>query len=105
MFKDNLSKFILRLSKRGYLKKPEPCQKSILQQDSRLSYKRTERVNESYRLSQRTNRECGTVKKILILNWDVIQNQPLFNTMFRNLPIIAYKRGTSFKDMLVRAKL
>ena len=45
------------------------------------------------------------LKKILMLNWDLIQNQPLLNTIFRNPPIIAYKRGTSFKDMLVRAEL
>ena len=35
-----------------------------------------------------------------MLNWDLIQNQPFLNTN-----IIAYKRGTSFKDMLVSAKL
>ena len=45
-------------------------------------------------------------KKILMLNWDLIQNQPLLKTIFRNPPIIAYKRGTSFKDMIViRAEL
>ena len=45
------------------------------------------------------------LKKILMLNWDLTQNQPLLNTIFRNPPIIAYKRGTSFKDMLISAKL
>ena len=30
------------------------------------------------------------LKKILMLNWDLIQNQPLHNTIFRNPPI-AYK--------------
>ena len=45
------------------------------------------------------------LEKILMLNSDLMQNQPLLNTIFRNPPIIAYKRATSFKDILVRAKL
>ena len=64
MFEDNLSKFKLRPIKCRYPKNlyEEHCQRSILLQDSRLSHKRTKRVNESYLLSQHTNRQCGTLK-------------------------------------------
>ena len=45
------------------------------------------------------------LKNILMLNWDLIQNQPLLNSIFKDPPIISYKRGKSLKDMLVRAKI
>ena len=41
------------------------------------------------------------LKKILMLNSDLMQNQPLLNTIFRNPPIIAYKRATSFNPIYV----
>ena len=45
------------------------------------------------------------LKNILMQNWKFIQNQPLLRTIFKNPPIISYKRGQSLKDMLVRAKI
>ena len=64
MFEGNLSKFKLRPIKCGYPKNlyEEHCQRSILLQDTRLSHKRTKRVNESCLLSQHTNRQCGTLE-------------------------------------------
>ena len=38
-------------------------------------------------------------------NWRFIENQPRLKTIFKNPPIISYKRGKSLKDMLVGAKL
>ena len=107
MFKVNLSKFKLRLNKRGYPKKLirrtlsevnfATRQSALLRKNK--TRKRVLPFVTTYQMSVRH------LKKILMLNWDLIQNQPLLNTNFRNPPIIAYKRGTSFKDMLVRAKL
>ena len=45
------------------------------------------------------------LKNILMQNWKFIQNQPLLRNIFKNPPIISYKRGQSLKDMLVRAKI
>ena len=107
MFEDNLSKFKSRLIKRGYAKKLirrtlsdvnfATRQSALLQKNK--TRKRVLPFVTTYQLSVRH------LKKILMVNWDLMQNQPLLNTIFRNPPIIAYKRGTSFKDMLVRAKL
>ena len=48
----------------------------------------------------------SNLQNILIQNWDLIQNQPLLNTIFKNLPpILSYRRGKSLADMLVKAKL
>ena len=107
MFEDNLSKFKSRLIKRGYPK--ELIRRTLLdvnfatRQLALLQKNKTrKRVLPFVTTYQPSVRHS---KKILMLNWDLIQNQPLLNTVFRNPPIIAYKRGTSFKDMLVRAGL
>ena len=36
---------------------------------------------------------------------DLIQNQPLLRQIFKEPPIISYKKGKSLKDMLIRAKI
>ena len=36
--------------------------------------------------------------------WNLLQNQPLLRQMFKEPPIISFKKGKSLKDMLVRAK-
>ena len=98
MLEDNLSKFKSRLIKRGYPKK--------------LIRRSLSEVNFATRQSALLQKN-KTRKRVLPfvttyqpsvrhLTWDLIQNQPLLNTIFRNPPIIAYKRGTSFKDMHAR---
>ena len=37
--------------------------------------------------------------------WNLIQNQPFLRQIFKEPPIISYKKGKSLKDMLVRAKI
>ena len=43
------------------------------------------------------------LKKTLMTNWSLIENQPPLETIFKRPLIISYKRGKSLKDMLVRA--
>ena len=38
-------------------------------------------------------------------NWHFIQQQPLLRRIFKDPPIVSYRRGRSLKDILVRAKL
>ena len=45
------------------------------------------------------------LKQILMRNWHLIQQQPLLTRIFKDPPIVSYKRGRSLKDILVRAKL
>ena len=47
----------------------------------------------------------STLKEVLMKNWNLIQNQPLLRQIFKEPPIISYKKGKSLKDMLVRAKI
>ena len=45
------------------------------------------------------------LKEVLMVKWNLIQKQPLLRQMFKEPPIISYKKVKSLKDMLVRAKL
>ena len=38
-------------------------------------------------------------------HWQLIENQPLLRQIYKEPPIISYKRGRSLKDILVKAKL
>ena len=44
-------------------------------------------------------------KQILMKKWHLIEKQPSLSEIYRNPPLISYKRGRSLKDILVRAKL
>ena len=45
------------------------------------------------------------LKQIIMHKWHLIQQQPLLRRIFKDPPIVSYKRGRSLKDILVRAKL
>ena len=45
------------------------------------------------------------LKNILMSKWHLIQNQPSLRVIYKEPPIILYKRGESLKDILVRSKL
>ena len=45
------------------------------------------------------------LKKISMSKWHHIENQPLLREIYKEKPIIPYKKGKSLKDILVRAKL
>ena len=99
MFEGNLSKFKLHLIKRGYPKK-------LLRRTlSEVNFATRQTALLQKNKTRKRVLPFVTTNQPSVLNWDLIQNQPLLNTIFRNPPTIAYKRGTSFKDMLVRAKL
>ena len=45
------------------------------------------------------------LKNILMGKWHLIQNQPHLREVFKEPPILSYRKGKSLKDTLVRAKL
>ena len=45
------------------------------------------------------------LKNALMEKWHLIQTQPSLRQIFKEPPLISYKRGKSLKDILVRAKL
>ena len=45
------------------------------------------------------------LKHVLMQKWHLIQNQPSLRQIFKEPPLISFKRGKSLKDIPVRAKL
>ena len=45
------------------------------------------------------------LKNMLMEKWHLIQNQPYLRNIFKDPPLISYRKGKSLKDTLVRAKL
>ena len=43
--------------------------------------------------------------EILMGKWHLIQNQPQLRNIFKEPPLLAYRKGKSLKDILVKAKL
>ena len=44
------------------------------------------------------------LKNIPMYKWHLIQNQPLLREIYKEPPLISYRKGKSLKDMLVKAK-
>ena len=51
------------------------------------------------------NPSVPNLKHILMEKWHLIELQPKLKEMFKEPPIISYKRGSSLRDILVKAKL
>ena len=47
----------------------------------------------------------SNLKQALLKQWHLIQNQPLLRQIFKEPPIISYRKGKSLRDLLVTAKL
>ena len=46
----------------------------------------------------------ASLKNILMKHWQLIENQPLLRQIYKEPPIISYKRGSSLNDILLRIK-
>ena len=100
-FDEHIALFKKRLQHRGY---PDNLLNMILS-----------KVNFSQRMSALQNKQktrkrilpfvMPDLKHILMNKWHLIQNQPLLRNIFKNPPLISYRKGRSLKDVLVRAKL
>ena len=107
-FEENISNFIKRLIDRGY---PQTMIENLL-----LHIKFTERESALLKHNNKEEKEilpfvtqyqpsASTLKEFLMKNWNLIQNHTLLRQIFKEPPIISYKKGKSLKDMLVRDKV
>ena len=106
-FEENIRKFKSRLHLRGY---PDNLVSTVLsemkfeERKSTLQQKETTHKKILPFVTQ-YHPAVSDIKKILMEKWHLIQNQPLLREIYKEPPIISYKRGKSLKDILVRAKL
>ena len=69
-----------------------------------LRYK-TKKAKEILPLVTTYNLATPNLRKILMKNWHIIQQQPILAHIFKQPPILSYRKEKSLKDSLARAKL
>ena len=106
-FVENINQFKARLRARDY---PDSlveritsevkfsARKSALQQRQRVRRKILPFVTTLHLA-------VSNLKNTLMSKWHLIQNQPLLRDIYKEPPIVSYKKGKSLGDILVRAKL
>ena len=106
-FEDNNKQFKRKLRARGYpddlsekiLSEAKFTERSSALQNKQKTHKRILPFVTEYRPS------VPNLKKILMAKWHLIENQPVLGEIFKDPPILSYRKGRSLKDILVRAKL
>ena len=106
-FEENIKQFKRKLRARGY---PDNLSEKILSevkfserpsalQNKQKTHKGILPFVTEYRPS------VSNLKNILMAKWHLIQSQPMHREIFKDPPILSYRKGRSLKDILVRAKL
>ena len=106
-FEENISKFKKRLLARGY---PNNLIEKILSETKftgRVSALKQDKQTQKEILPFVTQYQPSVpnIKQALLKEWHLIQNQPLLRQIFKEPPIISFKKGKSLKDTLVKAKI
>ena len=106
-FVENIRIFKLRLRTRGY---PNNLIDKTLS-EVKFSH-RKKALKDNTRVQKKIlpvvtqyNPFAPNLKYILMEKWHLIESQPKLKQMFKEPPIISYKRGISLRDILLRAKL
>lgn len=107
-FEENITNFKQRLRMRGYRYKVIDKHLSEVKHHERMSALQNKTKTHKKILPFVTEYRPSVPnlkKKIIIHKWYLIENQPLLREIFKDPPIISYKRGKSLQEILVRAKL
>ena len=106
-FEENITQFKRRLRDRGY---PDNLIENTLSeiifsermsalQNKQKARKRILPFVTEYRPS------VPCLKNILMSKWHLIENQPLLREIYKDPPLLSYRKGRSLENVLVRAKL
>ena len=106
-FVENIRTFKLHLRARGY---PNHLIDKTLSEvkfsDRKKALKDNTRVQkEILPFVTQYNPSVPNLTHIFMQKWHLIESQPKLKEMFKESPVISYKRGISLRDILVRAKL
>ena len=107
IFEEKLENFKTHLVDRGY-------PKAFIQRN--LSEVKFQNRKQALRQKEKENKRIlpfvteyhpsvPNLKEILMSKWHFIEKQPTLREIFKEPPLISYKRGRSLKDILVRAKI
>ena len=106
-FVENITIFKLRLRARGYPNNLiEKTLSEVKYPDRQKALKDNTRVQkEILPFVTQYNPSVPNLKHILMEKWHLIESQPKLKEMFKEPPIIYYKRGISLRDILVVNKI
>ena len=107
IFEENIQNFKSNLRERGYPDNIVKRTLSEVQFDNR-KLALLQQPQENKRILPFVTQYHPAVpnlKQILMKNWHLIEQQPLLKEIYKDPPLVSYKRGRSLKDILVRAKL
>ena len=107
-FEENISNFKTRLQNRGYPARiVERHLSEIKFSDREMSLAQKNKTARKKILPFVTQYHPALphLKKALMGKWHLIDNQPQLRNIFKEPPIISYRKGKSLKDILVKAKL
>jgi len=107
-FEENIRNFAVRLKNRGY--PTATVQKHLSEVE--FSERKTALKNKNITAQKKIlpfvmqyHPALPNIKEILMGKWHLIQNQPQLRNIFKEPPLLAYRKGKSLKDILVKAKL
>jgi len=107
-FEENIGNFAARLKNRGY---PASTVEKHLSEVNftgrKTSLKNRNRTARKKILPfvRQYHPASPNLKGILMGKWHLIQNQPHLRNIFKEPPLLSYRKGKSLKDILVKAKL
>ena len=106
-FDVNIRQFKSRLHERGY---PDTLVYKVLSEvkfeDRKSAIQQREKTHKKILpFVTQYHPAVPNLKNILMSKWHLIQNQSSLRVIYKEPPIISYKRGKSLKDILVRSKL
>ena len=106
LFEEMIKNFKKQLQERGY---PESFIQNTLSEvnfeDRKLALQQKRRENKRILpFVTQYQPSVPNLKQIIMNKWHLIKKQPLLNEIFKEPPLISYKKGRSLKDILVRAK-
>ena len=107
-FEENVENFRSHLRVRGYsdnLENKILAEVKFTDRKSALQQKPQKVKNGLMPFVTQYNPSVPNLKNILMSKWHLIENQPMLREIYREPPLISYRRGKSLKDILVRAKL
>ena len=107
-FEENMSNFKTRLQNNGYPARIVAKHLSEIKfSDREMSLAQKDKTAQKKILPFVTQYHPAlpNLKDALMGKWHLIDNQPQLRNIFKEPPIISYRKGKSLKDILVKAKL
>ena len=107
-FEENMGNFKTRLQNRGYpasIVEKHLSEIKFSDREQSLAQKNKTARKKILPFVTQYHPALPNLKDTLMGKWHLIDNQPQLRNIFKEPPIISYRKGKTLKDILVKAKL